>query len=243
MLAWRASTVVFCHRPLRHHRISGLGLTGRNHDTYVHAMDLEQWFTAIPPVTRAWLVASAATSLLVVSAAQWRLQAAEVVSCVALTPSSLLVGLPSSPLISSRCLLILSHSYTATSSVDATGMSSRRSPPAVLQLDVGRHQRPAMALPHDVLLFRQGVAGPLLPSILCVSVPSGCCEEPEEPGGWRNGDGHSQNGRCQSQWCSSMSTETLYETRSPSHSTCFALPVAVLYHIWFSAHMSACSSS
>jgi hypothetical protein len=30
-------------------------------------MDLEQWFTAIPPVTRAWLVASAATSLLVVS--------------------------------------------------------------------------------------------------------------------------------------------------------------------------------
>ncbi|BEJ12552.1 hypothetical protein CspHIS471_0210120 [Cutaneotrichosporon sp. HIS471] len=28
-------------------------------------MDLEQWFSAIPPVTRAWLVASAATSLLV----------------------------------------------------------------------------------------------------------------------------------------------------------------------------------
>lgn len=29
--------------------------------------EIEQWFQAIPPVTRAWFVASAATSVLVVS--------------------------------------------------------------------------------------------------------------------------------------------------------------------------------
>lgn len=29
--------------------------------------EIEQWFNAIPPVTRAWFVASAATSVLVVS--------------------------------------------------------------------------------------------------------------------------------------------------------------------------------